>query len=79
MALLTPVMAGLPGEEFTKFGSELEAGDFDGDGYTDLVVQATGPSPSGTIAQFFGGPASLVGDRTATLAGRLGPARGRGL
>jgi hypothetical protein len=70
VALLTPAMAGLPEEEFLRFGTGVEAGDFDGDGYADLAVQAIGQSPSlGTITQFFGGAAGLAGDHTATLAG----------
>lgn len=62
-------MAGLPEEEFLQFGTEVETGDFDGDGFADLVVQAPGPTASGTITQFFGGAAGLTGDDSATLAG----------
>ena len=63
--LLAQGFDGAPGDRETNdlFGEELAAGDFNGDGYSDVAVAATGDDNGqgrGTVMVFPGGPGGLV-------------------
>ncbi|MFI7005940.1 FG-GAP and VCBS repeat-containing protein [Streptomyces sp. NPDC050145] len=66
--------AGVPGasEDSDMFGSAVAPGDFDGDGYGDLAVAATGEDStagtgSGAVTVLWGSPAGLTGGTALRL------------
>ena len=66
-----------PGDTSSGFGTVVSsAGDFDGDGYADLVVGAPGLIPTGAVHVFLGSPTGLPAAPAATWRG--GEAGGAG-
>jgi hypothetical protein len=71
-AFASPVTVDGPGPE-TSFGATLVTGDFNGDGFSDLVVGDLGPGPNidqvGHVSVYLGGPGNFNGDADQVING----------
>lgn len=68
----SPVTVDGPGPE-TGFGTTLVTGDFNADGYSDLIVGDVGPGPNldqlGHVSVYLGGPGNFNGDAEQVING----------